>query len=79
MKARFWCQIGLGALSGVLAIVSLVWPQWIELIFGIDPDGGSGEAEWLITTLCALAAIISFTRAGIDWRRAVAADTMSLG
>jgi hypothetical protein len=79
MRVRFWSEVGLGGLSVALAVVTLVWPDWIELVFGIDPDEGSGTAEWLITGVCTVAAIISFALARIEWRRAQAVGATSGG
>ena len=79
MKARFWTEVALGGTSLVLAVASLIRPDWIELVFGVEPDGGSGEAEWLITVLFLFAAIVSFALARVEWRRARAAETASGG
>lgn len=32
--------------SAVLSILSLAWPQWIELAVNVDVDHGSGSLEW---------------------------------
>ena len=31
-----------------LGVVTVVWPDWIERILRVDPDGGSGSLEWAI-------------------------------
>ena len=38
----------LGAVALVLLALTLVWNDWIELLFRIDPDAGSGSLEWAI-------------------------------
>jgi len=40
----------------VVAVLTVVWPDWIEGLFGVDPDGGSGAVEAAIVVVCALAA-----------------------
>jgi hypothetical protein len=69
MRARFWVEIVLGAVGTVLAIASYIEPQWIEVLFEASPDEGSGEAEWLISALFLLAALVSFAMARVEWRR----------
>jgi hypothetical protein len=66
---RFWGELGVGAVSAVFGVVTLVWPDWLELILHIDPDGGNGSVEWAVVALCALVALVSFVIARIDLRR----------
>ena len=45
------------ALSGLLTIIN---PMWIESIFeGAEPDGGSGELEWLIAVGFGVVAVVA--------------------
>jgi hypothetical protein len=53
----------------LLFIVSLRWPNWIELFLGVAPDNGNGSVEWLIVALSALAATMAFAITAIEWRR----------
>lgn len=57
VRARFWMELGLAALSTVSLVLTLVWAEWIELLTGLDPDKGSGSAEWAIAGASATAAI----------------------
>jgi len=42
----------------VAAIVTAIWPTWIELAFRVDPDYGSGVLEWgLVGTFAALSVV----------------------
>jgi hypothetical protein len=54
VRLRFWIELGLGVASGLLFVLTLATREWIELVFGVDPDNGSGMLEWLIVTLLAL-------------------------
>jgi len=45
--------------SGILAVLTLVVHDWIEAVFGVDPDGGSGlvEAAIVVTLFVVSAAL----------------------
>ncbi|MGV8966385.1 MAG: hypothetical protein ACOH2F_08905 [Cellulomonas sp.] len=57
LKVRI--EAGLSLLAAGLAAITMLWPAWLEAILPIDPDGGSGEAEWLIVMALALVAVAS--------------------
>ncbi len=65
---RFKVEVGLAALSALLFVAAVAWPEWIEMIFGVDPDHGDGSLEWLILGVTALCAIGASLRARADWR-----------
>jgi len=48
----------LACLSGLLCVVTLMWRDWIEVVFRVDPDHHNGSLEWLIV-LALLGASIS--------------------
>ena len=57
---RFGLAMCAAGASAALAIATIAVPQWIELVFHIDPDGGSGSTEWLFVGLSfALAVVFS--------------------
>jgi hypothetical protein len=69
VRRRFWLELTTGALGGFLFLLTLITREWIELIFRVDPDQGSGAAEWAIAlTLLAIAAL-SFALAHREWKR----------
>jgi hypothetical protein len=70
VRARFWFESTLGGISAILFLITLVWPDWIELILKVDPDRGNGSVEWAITTALAAAAICAALLARAEWRRA---------
>lgn len=69
VRRRFWWEVGLAAASAVLTIVTLISREWIELLFGVDPDGGDGSLEWLIVAGLAAAALLLAIAARLEWRR----------
>ncbi|MGW2377941.1 MULTISPECIES: ABC transporter permease [Kitasatospora] len=70
VRPRFWLETALGGLSGLLFLLTLVWPQWIEALLGVDPDAGSGAAEWLLVALTAAVTAACLLGARVEWRRA---------
>jgi hypothetical protein len=66
LKARI--EAILAVVAGILAVVTLVWPTWIETLFGVDPDAGSGAAEWWIVAVLAGVAVASGLLARRDYR-----------
>lgn len=53
----------LGVMSLLLAIGAAINPQWIESTVGLSPDGGSGQAEWELVGVFAIAAVVLLTAA----------------
>ena len=70
MGWRFWIEVALGATSAFLFAITVIWHDWLELVFGIDPDHGSGAVEWALVGLSATIAIASSVLARAEWRRA---------
>ncbi len=71
LRARFWVESALAAVSAGLALITIFAPTWIEEVFGIEPDGGNGELEWLIVAVPAVLAAAAGALAGYEWRRAM--------
>jgi hypothetical protein len=70
LRRRFWVEAGLAVITLVLAIATAIWPTWIELVFGVDPDEGSGALEWAIVATLALVTLATTLAAGFEWRHA---------
>lgn len=69
LRLRFWFEAaGAGASSLALAL-SLLWPDWIERVVGVEPDGGDGSYEWLIVVLLAVITVGSSVLARFEWYR----------
>ena len=51
-KALIIMEASVGALCTLLAAVTIVWRDWIEIIFNWDPDQHNGGAE--IGIICGL-------------------------
>lgn len=61
-------EAGLAALFALAAIATMIWPTWIENLSGLEPDNGSGEAEWWLVILLGLAAVVAGLLARRDFR-----------
>ncbi len=68
-RARLYVELGLAALSGVALVLTLLWDEWIEAVFGVEPDGGDGSAEWMVFLVLALVLLVSATLARVELRR----------
>ena len=58
----------LALIFAVLAVVTAIWPTWIEALFEQSPDAGSGAFEWAIVAMFGLLAIIAAVLARRDFR-----------
>jgi hypothetical protein len=57
------------AVVGGCAILTAIWPDWIETLFGVDPDSHSGAAEWGVVLALAIIAAALGAVARIEWLR----------
>lgn len=69
VRRRFWLELCCGALGAFLFLLTLITREWIELIFGVDPDHGSGALEWAIALGLLTVAALSFALAHREWKR----------
>jgi len=63
---RVRIEIVLSALLGLATIVTAIWPMWIEGLFGLEPDGGTGETEWWIVAVLAVVTVATAALARRD-------------
>jgi hypothetical protein len=75
LRFRFWLESVFGSCAGILAIVTIFWRDWIEAVFGMDPDRGNGTAEWLIVLILLVLALALAAAARVEWRRTRLART----
>ena len=69
LRWRFWLETVMAIITGVLFVITLIRNDWIEVVFGIDPDKSSGTLEWLIIAALLVVTITLFTLASYEWRR----------
>jgi hypothetical protein len=70
LRSRFLIETALATVSGFLGVLTLVTPDWIEQVFHVEPDQGSGALEWALVAALVSAAILFGGLARAEWRRA---------
>lgn len=74
MKRRvgvgFWLELTLASITAVLAVLTLVWHDWIEAVFGVDPDHHKGSFEWELVVVCCVVSLAAAYLARREWRSA---------
>ncbi len=68
----FWIEAGLAAMTGILALITPVFPDWIEAVSGWDPDQHDGSVEWMIVVGLFVVTLALVGAATLEWRRTVA-------
>ena len=74
LQRRFWQNTVVGAVTGVLSVVTPIWPDWIEAISGWDPDQHDGSAEWMIVTALLIVTVTTLAMAAREWRQMKVAE-----
>jgi len=67
LSARTRADVVAAAVFGFLTLLTLVVPDWIEVVFGVEPDGGNGSLEWLLVAAMALVTLAFAVDARRSW------------
>jgi hypothetical protein len=70
LRRRFWLETAMAIVTSIVFVFTLVQRDWIEMVFGVDPDNNNGTLEWLIVGALLVVTITLFTLANDEWRRA---------
>ena len=60
---------GVCGIGAFFAILTIVQHDWIETLFGVDPDQGNGSVEWIVVVALLVIAAGAGALAGREWRR----------
>ncbi len=71
-RPLFWIEVGLAAVTGLLALITPVFPDWIEAVSGWDPDQHDGSVEWMIVIGLFVVTVALAGAAALEWRRTAA-------
>jgi hypothetical protein len=75
-RPLFWIEVGLAAITGLLALITPIFPDWIEFVSGWDPDQHDGSVERMIVVGLFAVTIAMVAAATIEWRRTMAAASL---
>ena len=56
-RARYLMEMACAFVCAGLAVLTIAVHDWIEVVFGVNPDGGSGLWEAAITLTLALTCV----------------------
>jgi len=69
LQRRLHLEMRLAYLSAAMGVLTVLWNDWIEVAFHIDPDNGSGALEWGLVAIFVAASVVLATVARRDRRR----------
>ncbi len=75
VRYRFWVELAGTVASLFVTILTLVNKEWIEVMFHVDPDAGSGLLEWALVILTGGLTVLLSLALRAEWRRTRAALT----
>jgi hypothetical protein len=72
LRWRFYVETGAGVITTALFLATLLYPDWIEALFRIDPDNASGWLERLVVGGLLVMTIALLSLARREWRKTIA-------
>lgn len=69
LRLRFWLETVMAGCSAVLTVITIVWRDWLETVFGLNLDNNTGAMEWFICSVLLIVAVTLFVLARYEWRR----------
>lgn len=69
----FWLEAVFASIFLFIVLLTAVWHDWIEGIFGFDPDRHNGSVEWELVAVCLALTVLCGILARRQWQRAALA------
>jgi hypothetical protein len=69
LNPLFWVEALLALGNAILLVMTVLWKDWIEIVFDVDPDAGSGALEWAIVAVTLALTLVFLFLARSEWRR----------
>jgi hypothetical protein len=69
IRERFWFEAGVMSVCGILAVLTVIWPDWIEALTGFNPDNQIGSFEWMIVAGLFVVGVLAGFAACAELRR----------
>ncbi len=79
LRTRFWIEAIFAGTLGVLLAITMISREWIEIVFGVDPDHGDESVEWAALGLIGIVCCVLSVSALSEWRRALVNTQMEEG
>ena len=69
VRRRFWIEVALTTGSALLLLLTAAVPDWIEVLSGVEPDGGDGSLERGLVAVLVACTVLFAVLARAEWRR----------
>jgi hypothetical protein len=70
LRFRFWLETGMATITGILFVITLIWPDWVEMVFHVGLDNGNGSFERLIVGFFFVVTATLIFFGSYEWRMA---------
>ena len=67
-RLRLRIEVVLGIVFALVAIATVMDPQWIEQLLTFDPDSANGGAEWMVAAAFGMGSLAAALLAAGEWR-----------
>ena len=69
LPMRIWVEVVVGLTCAAFLALTILFPDWMEVLLGFAPDAGDGSAEWELALSWATVSVLMFGFAGRTWRK----------